>query len=270
MTNKKGDIIEFLKIDKYVYENTHICDFSMSPRPHFCMGLILEGKGEFSFENEGNTEVIKVSKGDIIFVPVTSRYISFWEGNPIVSYISFHFYLSENSQISEKNNFKIQKITPDDFNSAKKDFFYVYEYYNSNSEKHLLALGRFYKILGEVLPKLSQKNQKNIDKRILKAVDFINLHSEENLSVDHLAKMCALSPSHFYSKFKSETGYTPIDYRNRVLINRASKLLICNKELSVEEISYLLGFSSPTYFRRLFKAFTGKSPLAYRKTAVEV
>lgn len=270
MDYKNRDIIEFLKIDKYVYENTHICDFSSAPRPHFCMGLILEGRGRFSFETDGNTENIEVTRGDIIFVPVTSRYISYWEGNPIASYISFHFYLSKNSLISENNNFKIQKITPDDFDTIKKDFFYVFENYNSNSEKHFSALGRFYKILGEALPKLSQRKLKNIDERIRKAIDYINLHSEENISVPNLAKLCNLSPSHFYSKFKTETGYTPIDYRNRVLINRASKLLICNKELSVEEISYLLGFASPTYFRRIFKSFTGKSPLQYRKTAVEV
>jgi len=262
--------IDFLKIDKHDYENNHICDFSLAPRPHFCMGLILAGKGKFVFENEGNTEIIEVLKGDIIFVPVTSRYISYWEGKTVSSYISFHFYLSENSLISEKNNFKIQKVTLSDFEELKKDFFYAFENFNCDSEKHFAALGIFYKILSLVLPKLSQSNPTHLDARIRKAVDYINLNSEDNISVPQLAAICNLSPSHFYNKFKSETGYTPVEYRNRVLINRASKLLVCNKDLSVEEISYLLGFHSAAYFRRIFKAFTGKTPLQYRKTAVEV
>ena len=147
MNTNKNYGIEFLKIDKHNYENNHTCDFSLAPRPHFCMGLILEGKGVFSFDSEGKAEKIEVSNGDIIFVPVTSRYISYWQGNPGASYISFHFYLSENSLISEKNNFKIQKITLPDFEELKKDFFYAFENLNSDSEKHFAALEKFYKII---------------------------------------------------------------------------------------------------------------------------
>nr|MBQ8252533.1 hypothetical protein [Lachnospiraceae bacterium] len=53
------------------------------------MGLILEGEGTF-WDCEAD-EYIHVTPGDIIFVPITSRYISEWKGNPEVSYISMHF-----------------------------------------------------------------------------------------------------------------------------------------------------------------------------------
>lgn len=268
--SSKANNLEFFKVGKYDYKSGHICDFSHAPRPHFCMGLILKGSGKFEFKNAEKKEYVTVSKGDIIFIPITSRYISYWSGSPDVCYISFHFYLSSENEISEKNNFKIQKVTLSDFEALKDDFIFAFNNYNSGSAEKFTTLGIFYKILGRVLPLLSAYSPKQLDRRIEKAIEYINLHSESAISIPKLAEMCNLSTSHFYNKFKQETGLTPIDYKNRILINRASKLLICNKELSIEEISGALGFSSTTYFRRIFKSFTGKSPLIYRKEAIEL
>lgn len=270
MSNLTTGGLEFFKVGKYDYKNGHICDFSNSPRPHFCMGLIIKGKGIFKFSSGGKKETVEVGVGDIIFVPVTSRYISVWQGDPDVCYVSFHFYLSSDSLISEKNNFKIQKVTLSDFEALKEDFLYAFKNYNTDSAEEFISLGIFYKILGKVFPQLKALKPKRIDERIEKAVEYINLNSESDISVPELAHMCNLSPSHFYTKFKQETGVTPVDFKNRILINRASKLLICNKELSIEEIGEILGFNSATYFRRIFRDFTGKSPREYRKEAIEL
>ena len=59
--------LTFFKAEKYEFQNKNICDFSGSPRPHSCMGLILEGEAVFYI----NGEEIKVVPGDKVTVEVS-------------------------------------------------------------------------------------------------------------------------------------------------------------------------------------------------------
>jgi len=131
-------------------------------------------------------------------------------------------------------------------------------------------MGDFYRLLAQILPTLAHKRERKYDPRIRRVMDYINLHSEEELSVSSLATMCNMSVSHFHAVFRKEVGMTPIDYKNRILINHASALLLCREYESIEDISSVLGFTSSAYFRRVFKKVTGKSPSEYRRTAIEL
>jgi AraC-like DNA-binding protein len=88
--------------------------------------------------------------------------------------------------------------------------------------------------------------------------------------VDTLAAVANMSASRFYPAFKDALGATPVDYLNHYRVNRAMTLLVNETELSVEEISMRVGFESSTYFRRVFKRITGKTPKDYRKISAEV
>ena len=48
-------------------------------------------------------------------------------------------------------------------------------------------------------------------------------------------------------------------------LRRADRLL-ATTEKTVAEIAYEVGFSSPSYFRRVFRKYTGMTPSAYRKS----
>ncbi len=74
--------------------------------------------------------------------------------------------------------------------------------------------------------------------------------------------MCHMSKYHFLRVFKSVTGATPLDYRDRIRIDHAKELLK-NSNFSVSEISESLGFSSLAYFSAAFKKATGLSPTEY-------
>ncbi len=258
----------FLKADKYRYFNKHVCDFSGIPRPHFCMGLILEGSGIFTQNTETS---ITVKEGEIIFVPITSRYISQWHGNPNITYISLHFAFAPTGGISEKDNFKLQKIIPKDYTKTRNDYLYILEnqHMDTLSIKYTV-LSRFYHILSESIPLLSQNEESEHDSRIDTAAEFIDMNSEKNMSVAELAESCNMSISNFYTLFKKYKGMTPIEYRNHTRISRAMRILKSDKQLSIEELSHLLGFDSPTYFRRTFKKTVGKTPREYRSSNIEL
>ena len=257
--------LSFFKAEEYKHLRTNVCDFRNIPRPHSCMGLILEGEATFTI----GLKDIEVKRGDIIFVPITSKYISRWSGNPNIRYISFHFIFDTPSGLFTSRKLKLQKVTLSDAESLENDFTYILNNYEKE-ENSLGVLSRFFGILEKLEPKLESKSAKHLDEKIEKAIDYIEQHYREPLSVPKLAGLVNMSVSGFYLGFKKATGITPVDYKNQVCVKHAMRMLIDDNNDSIEEISDKLGFSSATYFRRIFKKIVGKSPRDYKKSAIEL
>lgn len=257
--------LSFFKVGKYEYRTRNICDFRHYPRPHYCMGLLLQGQACFYFDKD----CVTVSPGEIIFVPVTSRYLSEWQGDPDICYISFHFSFEKYHLFSSKRDFYIQKVKVPDFPSMKEAFETAYNGYDGDEAHQLMALSAFYRVLSQVVPRLVYKEMQSRDFRVERALEYIGMNYSLPITVDELAQVSNMSTSHFYACFKSAVGMSPIEYKNNLCINRAMLLLISG-EKTVEEISELLGFDSAAYFRKVFKRITGKTPMEYRRAALEL
>jgi len=68
----------------------------------------------------------------------------------------------------------------------------------------------------------------------------------------------------FIRRFKTATGNTPSEYIQRVKVELAKKLLE-NEKTSVKEICYETGYEDQSYFRNVFRKFTGQTPAEYKK-----
>ena len=95
------------------------------------------------------------------------------------------------------------------------------------------------------------------------AVDYINAHLSEDLSITKLSKNANISKSALYKKFHDHFGCTVSEYVKARRVD-AAKDLICDSDLSMEEIAQRVGFSGASYFSRVFKEFTGLSPMKYK------
>ncbi|HEY5583407.1 MAG TPA: helix-turn-helix domain-containing protein [Ruminiclostridium sp.] len=82
-------------------------------------------------------------------------------------------------------------------------------------------------------------------------------------TLKQLADSMNMSKYHFVRIFKQKSGYTPIDYFNRLKIQRACELLDTTA-YNIKEISDILSFSSPFYFSEVFKRITGYCPKSYK------
>ena len=83
--------------------------------------------------------------------------------------------------------------------------------------------------------------------------------SETDLNVEKLADEFSLSRSQLYRKIKALTGLTANELIRKIRLERA-KELIEEGQNSISEISYNVGFSSPSYFSKCFKVHFGILP----------
>ena len=87
---------------------------------------------------------------------------------------------------------------------------------------------------------------------------------DPNFNVDSLAAMLKMGRTKFYGKMKEFTGMSPNAYLQTERLKKAAELLI-EGDLNVTEISYKVGFQSPTYFYKCFKEKYGVPPSKFGK-----
>jgi DNA-binding response OmpR family regulator len=83
--------------------------------------------------------------------------------------------------------------------------------------------------------------------------------AEPEFSVDIFAQGMGMSRSNLHLKLKSITGESATDFIKKVRFGKALQLLE-QKKYSVAEISYMVGFNSPSYFSTSFKKYFGYLP----------
>ncbi len=99
-----------------------------------------------------------------------------------------------------------------------------------------------------------------------RAIEHIHANLDQKLSVEDMAAVACLSPSHFARVFKKETGSAPMEYVNVLRLGRAKKMLLAG-DRSVTEISVLCGFGSPSYLSSCFQKEYKMTPSEYRRIA---
>ena len=86
-----------------------------------------------------------------------------------------------------------------------------------------------------------------------------------NFSVENLAEALNISRVQLYRKVKAIIGLSVSDYISNYRLENA-KTMLENTDLSMSEIGYSTGFSSPNYFSTAFKSKYGVTPGAYKKS----
>ncbi|OAS15617.1 AraC family transcriptional regulator [Paenibacillus oryzisoli] len=88
-------------------------------------------------------------------------------------------------------------------------------------------------------------------------------YSDPNLSLQEIADMLRMSSAYVGRIFKKQETVSVADYINEIRLLK-SVMLLENNNLPVNEISEKVGFSSPSYFFKLFKKRFGTTPKEYR------
>lgn len=90
--------------------------------------------------------------------------------------------------------------------------------------------------------------------------------SDSSLSVETISSALGLSRVQMYRKVKQLTGQSPVEIIRVTRLKKAERLLKTTK-MTVSEISYDVGFSSPSYFSKCFKDYFGVQPGEVRENS---
>ena len=94
---------------------------------------------------------------------------------------------------------------------------------------------------------------------------YIDNHYKEQLTLDLLAAEANVNKYYLAHAYKQTYGISPINYMISRRIQEGKRLLV-ETDLSLSQISGILGFSSASYFSQSFRKAEGISPAEYRKT----
>ena len=99
--------------------------------------------------------------------------------------------------------------------------------------------------------------------RLRRVTEYIEQNLDRDLRLAELAALVYMSPYHFARLFKCSTGVPPHRFVVGQRIARA-RAFLATQELSIAQISRMVGFRTPSHFTTVFRRVTGVTPRGYR------
>ena len=255
-------ILPFDELQKHEFSLSDIKVMLQSPQYSFlaqknrlCNGFLYILEGSCKFEFEGGEFSLK--KGGVTYLPFGSRH-NLTITSESISFYRVDFTVRVNNEVAlfSDRPLKITDNAPTEcaeaITSLERDFGIDED-----------SVARMQKLCA-VFSCLKQRDVSRDASRLMPAVRYL----QENITLEvrcaDLAELCFLSTSRFYELFGEEFGTSPLEYRDRIIIRRASAMLAAGG-VSVREVALAVGFENAAYFSRFFKKHTGKAPSQYAK-----
>ena len=118
-----------------------------------------------------------------------------------------------------------------------------------------------YRLYDDLRKGLSEINENDV---YSVAIQYVNEHLAEDISISDVAKHIHYSESYFGFAFKKKYNVSVAQYIREARLAKAKDLL-SNTSFSIARVASCVGFDDPNYFSVLFKKAFGVSPTEYRK-----
>ncbi len=117
--------------------------------------------------------------------------------------------------------------------------------------------------------KLADKKEYDTDSIINKAKAYIRENIHTDISQEEVANRLYICTSYLSRIFKKQTGESFTQYVTKVKMEKAVELLH-DPQYKTYQVGEMLGYKTPRYFARLFRAHTGMNPSEYRKEVLHL
>jgi YesN/AraC family two-component response regulator len=108
--------------------------------------------------------------------------------------------------------------------------------------------------------------RRDLPKEIAEAMAHIDCNFRDDVSLESVASCVSMSASYFSRMFRQEVGVNFLQYLTKKRLEYA-KLMITQTDSSMLDIATKAGFREQNYFGKVFKRYTGLTPLEYKRNA---
>lgn len=141
----------------------------------------------------------------------------------------------------------------------------VQRYFNDENISEPELSGVVYDLMIKLAVK--EKNEKDKNKITDKAINYIDQHLSEHLTLVKISKAVNLSEYYFSRVFKADTGFSPMEYVANMRMDLAISLLRTT-DFPIDEVAFRVGYASGASFINAFSKRLGISPSKFRKLPI--
>lgn len=164
------------------------------------------------------------------------------------------------ARLSEENEIESRECGADDYITKPFNMEILKMHIHNLVKRHQVGTD------GKIDPHISPTQITPLDEKLVQeATAFVEQNlSNAELSVVALSEALNMSRVNLYRKLLSITGKTPSEFIRLIRLRHAEQLLM-KSQLSISEISYMVGFSSQRYFSKCYKDLYGYMPSQYKR-----
>ena len=239
--------------------------YMQDERHDYCLQYVARGEGFFFTNNTLYT----VKKGDVFLLPRSTEhyykanaanpYDYYWihfNGSGIEEYLSFIGLTDENPIIRNVFDEEIVRTFERLMNVSK----------DKTNLNQLLILSLGYEILYRIASKISANETSggsSYDQLCNNVTNYIIENFKQPITLDDIAKKCALDKRYLIRVYKKKTGFSPIHFLINYRLEYACILL--KQDFPINEVAYACGFNDVPNFNVRFKKVMGMTPGEFKR-----
>jgi AraC-like DNA-binding protein len=208
-----------------------------------------------------NKNSIVAGSGDVIYIPIGSEYevelMDFESADSHTVGINFYLFDENGEKVTLSDKIMVFKSVEEGVSQR---------FYQSLASPEQLPYFLRRLVLFELVCLLFSSTDQRTEREmgmISEGVNRLREHPEKMIPISELARACNISEVYFRKQFKAVIGMSPVEYRNTLRLDKARQYLEYG-DISVQEISDTLGYSTVSHFIKCFRERFGVPPLEYR------
>lgn len=230
--------------------------------------FVIEGSGSITI----NEKSYQIKKGMLFYItPNVLHSIEIDAQEPICFY-SVHFSYAYASFSDSKWAIKDgTEMLPLQFAQELRDFYQVDDIFKKLVESwnakqpgyEFVTKTLLQQLLIAIFQNTIKQNQNySTSLKVEKIIEYMHQNINKKITLIELSDMVKLSPTYLSRIFKDITGYSVIEFFNKIKIDKAKELLIDGNK-KIKEVAQAIGFTDEFYFSRVFKKIEGISPTEF-------
>ncbi|WP_248928872.1 AraC family transcriptional regulator [Paenibacillus hamazuiensis] len=262
---------------KNLFFHVHYCNSKQSGRSgarpiktsrtlqHHELVFFAKAKGTFKIDKKA----YELKDGTLLYISPGMPHAIETDPEAPLSCFSVHFsYASVNLSEGGWNLQKGPRDLPLPFEQELKDYYQIEDVFKKLVKTWDAKLPGYEFISKTLLQQLVIVIFQNIKKenpnyssslKVEKIIRYMHEHIQDKITLSQLSDLVQLSPTYLSRTFKEITGYSIIEFFNKIKMDKAKEMILEGNR-KIKEVSRALGFTDEFYFSRIFKKTEGLSP----------